>query len=58
MLHAGEKLAVDLANTPVAFQVGLEVVFLSTWATPLWEMVSTTPSSTARSANSRKLHWA
>ena len=58
LLHACQKATVQRSNTPGAFEVWLQFVFLSTCPTSVWEICSQYSSSTALSASSRKLHWA
>src|SRR5512143_698947 len=56
-LHRTDEVGVGFrGNAPLHFQPGLEFVFLSTCRTVSYDTVSTSSSSTIRSANSRKLH--
>jgi len=53
VFHTPQKACGQLADAPLAFEVGLEFVFLSTSCTVTWEMLSTTSNSTSLFASKR-----
>src|SRR5262245_49870803 len=58
MLHCSHKIGTGTRQTPQLFLPGLHPIFLSVWRTASWEMLSTTPNSTRRSASSRSAQCA
>src|SRR5918992_854868 len=58
ILHGGHELGAHFRQTPLLLLPRFEFVFLSTWRTVSWAMVSAKPSSTTLAASSRNVHRA
>ena len=54
VFHADHKGRVHHPQAPVLLAMGLQFVFLSTWPTVFWEIVSTNASSNALSVHRRR----